>query len=110
MRNKLMIATAALALFAGTSVALAQQESPRGAPAEKMAPKSGSAPSRALGPIQNNGAIHDGAAEKVEPNRAQAQQNREPNRGRSETTGQAPSERRDQGRDTERRGVMWGER
>jgi hypothetical protein len=97
MRNKLMIATAVLALTAGTSAALAQQESPRGAPAEKMAPKAGPAPSRAVG-------APNGAAEKVEPNRPQAQQNREQNRGKSETTAQAPSERRDQGRDNERRG------
>ena len=105
-----MIATAAMALIAGTSAGLAQQEPPRGAPAEKMAPKSpGNAPSGAPAAAQNSGATHNGAAERKnsaeegQSNRAQVQQNREQNRGRSETTGQAPSERRDQGRDNDRR-------
>ena len=43
--NRLLIAAAAVSLFAGTSGALAQQEPPRGAPAEKIAPKPG-APER----------------------------------------------------------------
>jgi Protein of unknown function (DUF1236) len=88
MRNTLMVATAAIALFAGTSISLAQQELPRSTPTEKMAPKA--AP-------QNNGAMHNGAAE---PGRNSTEErgersNRtgqgEPNRG--ETTSQAPQER-----------------
>ena len=100
MRSKILLATAAIALIAGTSGALAQQEPQRGAPAEKAAPKApggglnSGAPARA-GAAQNGGAIHNGAAEErsERPNRAEAQ----PSRGRSETTGQAPqNERREQ--------------
>jgi len=90
MRNRLIVAAAAIALVAGTSVSLAQQEPPRTAPAEKMAPKA--AP-------QNNGAMHNGVAE---PGKNSAEERGEPgnragqvqpNRGRNETTGQAPQER-----------------
>jgi hypothetical protein len=101
MRSKILLATAAIALIAGTSGALAQQEPPRGAPAEKIAPKApaggvnSGAPARP-GAAQNGGATHNGAAEErgERPNRSEAQ----PNRDRGETTGQAPqNERRDQG-------------
>jgi hypothetical protein len=107
--NRLLIAAAALSLFAGTSGALAQQEPPRGAPAEKIAPKPG-----APGAAQNGGALHKGAADTDRSNAAEQRDNRsEPNRvgeapqnrGRRETTGQAPqNERRDQNRATEERG------
>ena len=88
--RKMLMATAAIALIAGTSGALAQQKPQRGAPAEKVAPKApgggmnSGAPARP-GAAQNGGAIHTGAAEeRGEPlNRAEAQ----PNRGRSEITG-----------------------
>jgi Protein of unknown function (DUF1236) len=105
--NRLLIAAAAVSLFAGTSGALAQQEPPRGAPAEKIAPKPG-----APGAAQNGGALHKGAADTDRSNAAEQRDNRtksnrvgEQNRGRSETTGQAPqNERRDQNRATEERG------
>jgi hypothetical protein len=100
MKRKLLTATAALALFAGTSVALAQ-EPPRGAPAERIAPKAPAGVEK--GGAEKNGAVGEksapargGAAEErgERPGRAEAQ----PNRGRGETTGQAPqNERREQG-------------
>jgi Protein of unknown function (DUF1236) len=104
--NKLLIAAAAVSLIAGTSGALAQQEPPRGAPAEKIAPKPG-----APGAAQSGGALHKGAADTDRSNAAEQRDNRtksnrvgEQNRGRSETTGQAPqNERRDQNRATEER-------
>src|ERR1700674_3374365 len=98
--NKWFGAVATAALMAGTTGALAQQEPPRGAPAEKIAPKSpGSAPVGAPGAAQGGGALHNGGAEpnrrnapeqrgdRINPNRAGEVQ---PNHGRGETTGQAP--------------------
>jgi hypothetical protein len=66
----------------------------------------------APGAAQNGGALHKGAADTDRSNAAEQPDNRtksnrvgEQNRGRSETTGQAPqNERRDQNRATEERG------
>ena len=100
MRNRLMVAAAAILLVAGTSATLAQQEPPHAAPAEKMAPKA--AP-------RNNSAMHNGAAE---PGKNSTEERGErgnrtgevqPNRGRSETTNQAPQERsHEEGREEQR--------
>jgi hypothetical protein len=108
-RNKLLIAAAAVSLIAGTCGAVAQQEPPRGAPAEKIAPKP-----VAPGASQSGGALHKGAADADRSNAAEQRDNRSKpnrvgeapqNRGRSETTGQAPqNDRRDQNRATEERG------
>jgi hypothetical protein len=110
MKTKMDLLAAGTALFiAGTGVAVAQhQEQPRGgaaeksAPAEKIAPKApdgrtGAAPNQPSG-AQNGGAETNrrNAAEqgggRTDSNRTGETQNR----GRSETTGQAPqNERRD---------------
>lgn len=50
-KNKLLMAVAAVALLTGTSGTLAQQEPPRTAPAEKMAPKTPAAPKAQAGEI-----------------------------------------------------------
>jgi hypothetical protein len=95
MRNRLMMATAALALVVGASTVLAQQE--RGGAAEKSAPNA-----QRSSPAPKAGAMHNGAAEKAEPGRSERSEPNRPqaqeNRGRSETTGQAPSSR-EQGRE-----------
>jgi Protein of unknown function (DUF1236) len=102
-KSKLMMAAAAVSLIAGTSAALAQQEPPRGAPAEKIAPKAGNAHEAAPS------ATHNGAADtKKNAGEERADQEKQgqtqQNRGR-ETTGQAPqaqpNERREQNRATE---------
>ena len=58
-KNKLLMAVAAVALIAGTSGALAQQEPPRSAPPEKMAPKTPDAPKA----VPSGGATHNGEAD-----------------------------------------------
>jgi Protein of unknown function (DUF1236) len=84
MRTKMLIASATIALMAGMGVAVAQ-ESPRSAPAEKSAPQGGKQPSSA----QHQNA--PGARSEGQMGRSgEAAQNR----GRSETTGQAPKEDR----------------
>jgi hypothetical protein len=78
--NKSLIAVSTLALVLGTSAAVAQE---RGG-TEKSAPKTQqSAPA---------GAMHNGAAERSEPTQRSEPRAQE-NRSRSETTGQAPSSR-----------------
>ena len=105
-KNKLLMAVAAVALLTGTSGALAQQEPPRTAPAEKMAPKVPATPK--AGEIHQNtvpggGAIHNGEAGTNRKNATEDRGDRaKSNRvgegqtgGRTDTTGQAPQERRD---------------
>lgn len=100
--NKWLIAVATAALITGTAGAFAQQEPPRGAPAEKIAPKSqGNTPAATPGG-QNGGAMHNGAAEPRGGQAAEEHGERNaPSRsgqaqpkGRSETTGQAPQNER----------------
>jgi hypothetical protein len=106
-KNKLLMAVAAVALIAGTSGALAQQEPPRSAPAEKMAPKAPAAPKTPASEIHQNtvpsgDAMHNGEADTNRKNAEERSDRTKSNRvregqtgGRPETTGQAPQERRD---------------
>jgi len=92
-KNKLLMAVAAIALIAGTSGALAQEPS-RTAPAEKTAPKTPAAPKAPAGEIHQNtapagGAMHNGRADTNRKSEGQ-------NSGRSQPTGQAPQERKEQ--------------
>jgi hypothetical protein len=101
--KKTLILASTLALVMGTTAAFAQQ----GGAAEKSAPKvQSNSPATSGGAMPNGDAEQKGAAERSEPgkstqrlelNRSQAQENR----GRSETTGQAPKE---QGRDEKTQG------
>jgi len=100
-KNKLLMAVAAVALIAGTSGALAQQEPPRSAPPEKMAPKTPDAPKA----VPSGGATHNGEADTNRKNAEERGDKTKSNRvgegkpgGRPETTGQAPQERRDNDR------------
>jgi hypothetical protein len=119
MRNRFLMATAALALFAGTSLAVAQQEPHRGGAAERMAPKApggtGAEKSSAIGekgaPARAGAAEHKGEAGDAKKNASQEGEQRsnraqaQPNRGRSETTGQAsPSERRNNHANEDKKG------
>jgi hypothetical protein len=77
----------------GTGIAVAQQEPPGRAPAEKIAPQTngGSSPG-----VITNGALHDGAgAADRKNNKELSEGNRtgelQENRGRTDTTGQAPT-------------------
>jgi hypothetical protein len=93
-KNKLLMAVGAIALIAGTSGALAQQEPSRTAPVDRTAPKTPAAPKAPAGEIhQNNapsgGALHNGGADINTKSEGQ-------NGGRSQTTGQAPEERKEQ--------------
>jgi Protein of unknown function (DUF1236) len=92
-RYRLLITVTAVALIAGTGGALAQQEPPRTAPAEKMAPKV------PAGEIHQNVAPSGGAMQKGEAdsNRRNAEErgDRTKSNGRSETNGQAPQQGRD---------------
>jgi hypothetical protein len=108
-KNKLLMAVAAVALLTGISGALAQQEPPRTAPAEKMAPKTPAAPKAQAGEIHQNAVPNEGAIHNGEANRKNATEGRgdraKSNRvgegqtgGRTETTGQPPQERRDSDR------------
>jgi len=110
-KNKLLMAVAAVALLAGTSGALAQQDPPRTAPAEKMAPKAPATTKAPTGEIHQNtvpsgGAVHNGEADINRKNATEDRGDRtKSNRvgegqtgGRPETTGQAPQERRDSDR------------
>jgi hypothetical protein len=105
MRSKLMMAAAAVALIAGTSGALAQQEPQRSAPAEKMVPKASggglnSGPAVAPGAAQGGGATHNGSADaKKNASEESSEQSKRTgearqNRSRSETTGQASQNER----------------
>jgi hypothetical protein len=85
------------AFIAGTGIAVAQQESPGPAPAEKIAPQTNDGSNSPASPgVTTRGALHDGAAaadrksvkELNEGNRTGELQE---NRGRTETTGQAPT-------------------
>jgi Protein of unknown function (DUF1236) len=109
-KSKLMMAAVATSFIAGMGAALAQQEPPRGTPAEKIAPKApGSAHEVAPSTAQSGGVTHNGTAD-TKKNAAQERgdQNKpgqmQQNRVR-ETTGQAPqaqpNERREQNRATE---------
>jgi hypothetical protein len=96
-KNKLLMAVAAVALIAGTSGALAQQEPPRSAPPEKMAPKTPDAPKA----VPSGGATHNGEADTNRKNAEERGDKTKSNRvgegqpgGRPETTGQAPQERK----------------
>jgi hypothetical protein len=95
-KNKLIVTVAAISLMTGMSTALAQQEPPRGAPAEKTVPK---APENAPA-VAPSAADSKKNAPEERGDHSQAQQNR----GR-ETTGQAPqaqpNERREPNRATE---------
>ena len=115
-KNKLLMAVAAVALIAGTSGALAQQEPPRSAPAEKTAPTAPAtpkAPAAQKAPaseihqntVPSGGAAHNGEADTKSKNAEERGDKTKSNRvgegqpgGRSETTGQAPQERRDNDR------------
>ena len=108
--SKWLMAAAAVALVAGTSTSLAQQEPPRSAPAEKVSPTSPRAGAKtpAVPGANTSGALKSGAAP---PNRKKtAVEHGEGNRtgelqdnlGRSKSTGQAPgNERREPNRDTD---------
>jgi hypothetical protein len=106
-----LLAAAAAAVVVGMSTSLAQQEPPRTAPAEKVAPKSPNAGANtpAVPGANTSGALKSGAAapdrkktvvEHGEGNRTGELQD---NLGQSRTTGQAPprNERQQPNRDTE---------
>jgi hypothetical protein len=110
MNTKWLMAATAVALVAGTSTSLAQQERPRSAPAEKVAPKSPSAGANtpAVPGANTTGTLKSGAAtpDRKKTALVHGEGNRtgelQENRGRSETTGQAPpNERREPNRATE---------
>jgi hypothetical protein len=80
----MLVASAAIALIAGMGIAVAQQEPPRSAPAEKIAPSGAQHPS---GTQQHqNGGAPNARGEGSSGRAGEAPQSR----GRSETTGQAP--------------------
>src|SRR5215470_15465191 len=92
-RTKMLVASATAVLMAGIGIAIAQQEPPHSAPAEKIAPPGAKQPSAM--PHQNGGASNAPAVRNEGPNashKGEASQSR----GRSETTGQAPREDRNQ--------------
>jgi len=83
--------------IAGTGIAVAQQEPPGPAPPEKIAPQTNDGSISGASPaVTTRGALHDGAGaadrknikELNEGNRTGELQE---NRGRTETTGQAPT-------------------
>jgi hypothetical protein len=87
----MLVASATAVLMAGMGIAIAQQEPPRSAPAEKIAPPGAKQPSAMS--HQNGGVSNAPAVRNEGPNtshRGEASQSR----GRSETTGQAPREDR----------------
>jgi hypothetical protein len=88
----MLVASATAVLMAGMGIAIAQQEPPRSAPAEKIAP--GAKQPSAM-PHQNRGVSNAPAVRNEGPNtshRGEATQGR----GRSETTGHAPKGDRNQ--------------
>ena len=113
-KNKLLMAVAAVALIAGTGGALAQQEPPRTAPAEKTAPKAPVATKAPASEIHQNtvpsgGAIHNGEADTNRKNVEERGDRTKANRvgegqtgARPETTGQVLPERRDNDRKEQR--------
>ena len=114
MKARMVLLAAGTAVFmAGTNVAVAQRhEEPRGAPAEKMAPKepaSGQTGATNNQKRQIDGAMPIGGAENNRRNAADHSGGNSPrtgesqNRDRSETTGQAPqNERREQRNESNR--------
>jgi hypothetical protein len=99
MNTKWLMAATAVALVAGTSTSLAQQERPRSAPAEKVAPKSPGARTNipaGQGANTSSGALKSGAAtpdrrkKTFEHGEGDRTGELQENRGRSDTTGQAP--------------------
>jgi hypothetical protein len=94
-KTKLMMAAAAVASLAGISVALAQAEPPRTAPAEKMAPKG------PAGEIHQSGTTSKSEADTNRKNAGEAGDRSKPN-GQTETTGQALQEGRDSNRKEQR--------
>jgi hypothetical protein len=116
MNTKWLMAATAVALVAGTSTSLAQQVRPRSAPAEKVAPKppSAGANTPAVPGANTTGTLKSGAAtpDRKKTALVHGEGNRtgelQENRGRSETTGQAPpNERREPNRATEEK--KWSE-
>jgi hypothetical protein len=104
--NRLLTAVAIVALAAGTTAALAQQEPPRGAPAEKIAPKAPvgdahqnthTAPGASSGTAAA-GTLHGGAADEGRKNAAEERgERRNVGQGpRRETSGQAPQNERNE--------------
>jgi hypothetical protein len=97
-----LLAAAAVALISGTSTVLAQQDPPRTAPAEKVAPKSPSAGGNTRGALKSGAATPDRKKTALEHGEGHRTGELQENRGRSETTGQAPrNERREPNRSTE---------
>jgi hypothetical protein len=95
--SKWLLTGTAVAFIAGTGIAAAQQELPGPAPAEKIAPQTNDGSNTPASPgVTTSGALHDdaGAADRKntkelsEGNRTGELQE---NRGRTDTTGQAPS-------------------
>ena len=95
--SKWLLTGTAVAFIAGTGIAPAQQELPGPAPAEKIAPQTNDGSNTPASPgVTTSGALHDdaGAADRKntkelsEGNRTGELQE---NRGRTDTTGQAPS-------------------
>src|ERR1700694_4147027 len=85
------------AFIAGTGIAVAQQEPPGPAPAEKIAPQTNDGLNSPASPgVTTSGALHDGAGAADRKNiKEPGEDNRtgelQENRGRTETTGQAPT-------------------
>jgi hypothetical protein len=101
-KNKFLMAVAAVALIAGTGGALAQQEAPRNAPAEKTAPKTPAGEiHQNTAPAPSGGAMRKGDADTNRKN-TEEHGDRTKSNGRNETTGQAPQEGRDSDRKEKR--------
>ena len=81
--------------IAGTGIAAAQQEPPGPAPAEKIAPQTNELNTSASPGASTSGALNDGAGADRKKTKELSEGNRtgelQENRGRTETTGQAPS-------------------
>ena len=83
--------------IAGTGIAVAQQEPPGPAPAEKIAPQTNDGLNSPASPgVTTSGALHDGAGAADRKNIKELNEgNRigelQENRGRTDTTGQAPT-------------------
>jgi len=87
----------AATFVAGTGIAVAQQEPPGPAPAEKIAPQSNDGLNTPASPgVTTSGALRDGAGAADRKNTKELSEgNRtgelQENRGRTDTTGQAPT-------------------
>src|SRR5580692_3879778 len=82
--------------IAGTGIAVAQQEPPGPAPAEKIAPQTNDGLNTpASSGVTTSGALHDGARAADRNTKELSEGNRtgelQENRGRTDTTGQAPT-------------------